>query len=252
MIELEWWQWVWLAAGAFLIGFSKTGIAGLGVLFVAIFANVLPAKQAVGVVLPLLICGDIVAVAAYRRHAQWKYLWRLFPWTALGVVIGFAIMDRAGNIEVALMTGAILLLLIGVHLWRTTAERIRGKAPQPPEHVSFAAMMGVGSGVTTMISNAAGPIMVLYLLAMRLPKMAFLGTGAYFFLVMNAFKVPFGVALGIINAGSLLLDLALVPFVLAGAVAGRLMIGRINQKAFEGLVLVLAFLAAARLLLFPG
>lgn len=251
MLELEWWQWVWAAVGAILIGFSKTGIAGLGVLFVAIFANIFPAKHAVGVVLPLLICGDLVAVAAYRRHAEWKHLWRLFPWTAAGVVLGFLVMDRAGNREIAVMTGVILIALIALHLWRTSVQRLRGRPPTPPSHFSFAGIMGIASGFTTMISNAAGPIMVLYLLAMRLPKMVFLGTGAFFFLVMNLFKVPFGVSLGIINRDSLLLDLALAPFVLAGAGAGRLLIGRINQKVFENLVLGLAFLAALRLLFFP-
>lgn len=252
MIELEWWQWLWAGVGAILIGFSKTGIAGLGVLFVAIFANIFPARQAVGIVLPLLICGDLIAVLAYRRHAEWKHLWRLFPWTAAGVVAGYFVMDRTGNREIALMTGVILIVLIVVHVWRTTVQRLRGEPPKPPKHFSFAATMGIASGFTTMISNAAGPIMVLYLLAMRLPKMVFLGTGAIFFLVMNLFKVPFGVGLGIINRESLLLDLVLVPCVLIGAAAGRLLIGKIDQKFFEGLVLGFAFMAALRLLLFPG
>ncbi len=248
MESLEPWQWALAFLGAFLVGLAKTGVAGIGILFVAIFANILPAREAVGVVLPLLICGDLIAVATYRRHAKWQYLWRLFPWTAAGVVGGYFVMDRIDDAGVSLLTGTILLTLITVHLWRKTAAARRGGEAPVPKHPAFAVTMGIFAGFTTMVSNAAGPIMILYLLAMRLPKMEFLGTGAVYFLIMNLFKVPFGVSLGIITAESLKLDLKLIPFVIAGAVGGRLLITRIPQKLFETLALVFTSLAALRLL----
>ncbi len=196
MIELEFWQWVLAFLGAFLIGFSKTGVSGIGILAISIFANILPVKESVGVVLPLLVCADIVAVISYRRHAQWSYLWKLFPWTSAGVVAGFLVMDRIGNAEVGVMTGIILLTMITVHVWRTSIQKTKdGQPPPVPTHFTFAMFMGIAAGFTTMISNAAGPIMVLYLLAMRLPKMEFMGTGAIYFLLMNSFKIPFGVSL---------------------------------------------------------
>jgi hypothetical protein len=112
----------------------------------------------------------------------------------------------------------------------------------------FAALMGTMAGFTTMVANAAGPVMILYMLSMHLPKMEFLGTGAWFFLAVNLFKVPFSYRLDLITAASLTLDLRLAPLVVVGAVIGRLLIGHINQRLFETLALALTVLAAARML----
>jgi uncharacterized protein len=250
VIELDPWQWWSLAFfAAFLIGFSKTGVTGVGILGIALFANIVPVRQSVGLVLPLLICADVVAVLAYRRHAQWPHLWRLFPWTGLGVVAGFLVMGRIGDAEVGVIAGTILIFMIGLHVWRNWVQwRKDGQPPAVPQHFAFAMSMGVAAGFTTMISNAAGPIMILYLLAMRLPKMEFMGTGAIYFLLMNCFKVPFGVNLGIINADSLLLNLKLFPVVVVGAIFGRYLLTFIPQKLFERLAFALTFVAAIRLL----
>jgi hypothetical protein len=93
-MNFEPWQWALLMCGALLVGVSKTGIAGIGMLFVVIFSQIMPAKQATGLVLPLLCFGDFVAVLSYRQHAAWAHLWRLFPWTAGGVVIGYFALGR--------------------------------------------------------------------------------------------------------------------------------------------------------------
>ena len=83
------WQWLLAVLAAMLVGVAKTGITGLSLLFVSMFASIMPARRSTGVVLPLMIVGDFVAVLAYRRHAQWKYLWKLFPWAGTGIVIGY-------------------------------------------------------------------------------------------------------------------------------------------------------------------
>jgi uncharacterized membrane protein YfcA len=249
MIELELWQWGLALLGAFCVGFAKTGVGGVGILAVAIFANILPAKQAVGVVLPLLLCADVVAVLAYRSHAQWHYLWRLFPWTAVGVVGGFLVMGRVGDSEIGVITGVIVLALAALHVWRVWIYKTKhGQEPPVPNHPAFGVGVGVAAGFTTMVSNAAGPIMVLYLLAMRLPKMAFMGTSAVYFLLINAFKVPFGVNLGIIHVESLWLNFQLMPMVIVGALLGRLLLQYINQRLFERLALLFTLVAAVRLL----
>ncbi len=243
-MNLEPWQWALAIAGALLVGISKTGIAGIGMLFVVIFAQILPAKQASGVVLPLLICGDIFAVTAYRRHADWTHLWRLFPWAALGVLIGFVALGRIDDRQARLLVGVIILALLGLHVVR----RMRSKSDEPEHAAWFAPSIGVLAGFTTLVANAAGPLMAIYLLAMRLPKMEFVGTGAVFFLLLNLFKVPFMAGLGLINAQSLLLNAVLVPAVIVGALIGRAILTRINQKLFETLALVLSAAAGVRLL----
>lgn len=252
-MTLDTWQWIAVFFAALLVGVSKTGIAGIGILFVAIFAGVLPsAKQASGIVLPLLIVGDAVAVIVYRRHMQWRYFWKLFPWAALGVLGGWFAMGRIDDAQARTLTGAIIVALTAMHLWRRWRAARRAAAGitrEPSIPVWFAPMIGVLAGFTTLIANAAGPLAVIYFLAMRLPKMEFVGTSAVFFMILNWFKVPFMVSLGLINFDSLKFNALLVPSVLIGAVLGRWVLMRINQKVFESVTLALGALAGLNLLL---
>jgi uncharacterized protein len=238
------WEWVLAVVAALLIGISKTGIGGLGMLSVVIFAQIMPARQATGLVLPLLCFGDLVAALYYRQHAKWRHVWRLLPWTAAGVVIGYYTLGRVTDREAQRMIGGIVLSLIALHVVRR-----RGAARHETEHgMWFAPTIGVLAGFTTLIANAAGPLMAIYLLAMRLPKMDYVGTGAVFFLVMNLFKVPFMVNLDLITVDSFKMNLLLALPVFTGALVGRKILMKIDQKVFENVVLVLGALAGAKLL----
>jgi len=242
-MTFEAWQWALAVVGALAIGLAKTGIGGLGMLAVVIFANLMPAKAASGVVLPMLVFADVVAVLAYRRHAQWRLLWKLFPWTAAGVVAGYLAMGRIDDRQASLMIGFIVLALLGLHLWR------RRKGGDLAEHGAwFAPVIGILVGYTTLVANAAGPLMAIYLLAMRLPKMEYMGTGAVYFMVMNLFKVPFMMDLGLVNAASFTFNLWLAPAVLAGALLGKVILRKIDQRLFENIALGLAGAAGLKLL----
>jgi len=252
-VTFEPWQWVLAVVAALLVGVSKTGISGLGMLFVVIFAQIMPARQATGIVLPLLCFGDLVAVASYRQHTQWRFLWRLFPWTAAGVVAGYLALGRIDDRQARTLIGVIVIALVGLHMGRRWwAGRKTGDAGQQAADGGhgwwFPPLIGVLAGFTTLVANAAGPLMVVYLLAMGLPKMEFVGTGAVFFMLLNLFKVPFMVNLGLINAHSFTLNLILAPAVLAGALAGRVILRRINQKVFENVALALSVAAGLKLL----
>ena len=249
-------QWALVIIGAFAVGLSKTGIGGLGVLAVALFASAMPSRESVGVLLPILISADIIAVAAYRRHAVWSHLLQLFPWTALGVVLGCLTMGWIKNDKIiTAMIGVILVVLVLVTLWRRKAggqpvdSNIIQSAKPAFKEIFYVACVGILAGFTTMVANAAGPIMILYFLAARLPKMEFIGTGAWFFLVLNVFKVPFSYKLHLINTASLPIDCILAPVAMVGAVAGRLLIRFINQALFENIALALTLLAGIRLLI---
>jgi uncharacterized membrane protein YfcA len=242
-MHFEPWQWALAAVAALVVGISKAGIGGLGMLSVMIFALIMPTKQATGMVLPLLCFGDLVGATVYRQHAKWPHIWRLFPWTAAGIAIGYVALSRISEREARLLVGGIVLGLVGLHLVR------RRKAGQEAEHAAwFAPMIGVLAGFTTLVANAAGPLMAIYMLAMRLPKMDFVGTGAVFFLIMNLFKVPFMVHLGLINTSSFAINLWLAPVVLAGAWFGRKLVLKIDQRAFENIALALSVIAGLNLL----
>lgn len=243
------WQWLLAALGAYLVGISKTGVAGLGVLAVALFASALPARESTGIVLVILIAADIVAVTSYRRQASWPHLVRLFPWAAAGIISGFLIMGRIDSVTTQKLIGAILVVITLIHFWR----RMRRQAfaaleAEAKPHPLLAALTGVSAGFTTMVANAAGPIMIIYLLAMRLPKLIFMGTSAWYFFTLNLFKAPFSYSLGLINADSLPISLLLAPVAVAGALTGRALIHHINQQLFELLALVLTLIAGIRLL----
>jgi hypothetical protein len=244
-------QWTLLALGAFATGLAKTGVAGLGILAVALFANALPARESTGALLPLLIAADVFGVTIYRRHAEWRHVWRLCPWVIVGVSLGSVLLGRAGAGSVERLIGAILLVMLAVHLWRKreTARDPDGVAARLPHAWWFAGLCGVLAGFSTMVANAAGPVMVLYLFAMGLPKLAFLGTMAWFFFLVNLFKVPFSVGLGLIRADSLVLDAILLVALAPGAALGPRIVRHLPERVFERMVLALTALAAIRLAL---
>jgi len=241
-------QWLCAVLGALMVGISKAGITGLSLLSVALFAHVFPSsKQASGLVLPLLIFGDFVAVLSYRAHTQWRYLWRLMPWTATGVVLGYLALGHISDGTVRVMIGVIIVSLCILGLWRRYLT-MQTAQTTGNWHWALAAALGVASGFITLVANAAGPLMAIYLVAMRLPKMQFVGTAAVFFMVLNLFKVPFMVKLGLITAQSFEFNLMLAPAVVLGAFAGRWLLMRINQRVFENLVLGLSAIAGVLLI----
>lgn len=246
MMELTTGQWAVILFSALMIGVSKTGIPGIGIMAIPLMAAILPARASTGFVLPMLITADLFAVVYYRRKAVWSHLVRLVPWAAAGIVIGWLIMDRITDDQLQPVIGMIVLTLLIVNAWR----RHRSDADTAiPHQWWFAAGIGLLAGITTMMANAAGPIMVIYLVAMRLPKTAFIGTGAWYFFLLNWFKVPFSANLDLITRESLVVNLMVVPVIAIGALLGILVLRRIPQRWFTVMVEVLAALAAVKLLL---
>ncbi|MFD3436659.1 sulfite exporter TauE/SafE family protein [Streptomyces sp. NPDC058685] len=245
------WGLVALAAAAALVGFSKTAVSGANTVSLAVFAAVLPARESTGVLLPILIAGDVVAVLIYRRHAHWPTLLRLFPAVAAGVVVGTVFLFWADDQVVRTSIGAILLLMAGVTgLRRRSSGDEEAPSSESGRGRLKARSYGVLSGFTTMVANAGGPVMSLYLLSAGFRKLGFLGTSAWFFLIVNVSKVPFSVGLGLIDRTSLLLDAVLVLFVLPGAMLGKWCADRIDQVLFERLVIAATVLGGLQLLLF--
>ena len=241
-------QWICAILGALMVGISKAGITGLGLLSIALFAHVFPSsKQASGLILPLLIFGDFVAVLSYRTHTQWRYIWKLMPWTAVGVVLGYFALGHISDRTTRNMIGVIIVSLCVLGFWR----RYLVVQSQKSEawHWALAAALGIAAGFITLVANAAGPLMAIYLVAMRLPKLQFVGTVAVFFMVLNLFKVSFMVDLGLITVQSFKFNLMLAPAVFLGALAGRWILIRINQRLFEDLVLALSAIAGILLIL---
>lgn len=240
--------WAVLILCAMVIGVSKSGLPGIGILAIVWLPSVMPARASTGLILPLLIAGDIFAVAYLGRHAVWRHLWKLLPCAVIGVVIGYLLLARVNDRQLRPIIGGIILFMLALGAWR---NRKSAGETGIPDGWWFAVPMGLAGGITTMLANAAGPIMIVYLLAMRLPKEAFVGTAAWYFLLINTFKVPFSAHLGLINAESLGFNLLLLPAILLGNLLGMKLLKRLPEKGFNMAVQVFALLGAVKLLL-PG
>jgi len=228
---------------AFLVGFSKTGIPGLGILIVPMLATVFPVKLSIGALLPMLLLGDLFAIVRYHRHAQWNKLWRLFPFVFLGMIPARFLLAGIPNRDLKLILGVLVLLLILLEIARRhyNWERI-------PKSLVFVGFMGILAGFATTVGNVAGPIMSVYLLSMGMNKHEFMGTGAWYYLIVNATKIPIFAQLGMITADTLRFDLISAPVIISGALLGIVILPRIPQKLFIKLIFTLATIAALGLI----
>lgn len=271
-------SWLLLLAAACLTGLAKTVLPGAATIAVALFAAVLPAKESTGVMLVLLLVGDVLAVWSYRHDADVTMLRRLIPAVAVGVLAGAVFLRLASDTGTRRVIGVVLLLLIAATLWGRRrsarpapgaaaaagpADSAGGPSPAPsprPADDAVGSRSGAGSspparalygalaGFTTMVANAGGPVTSMYFLACRYPVKAFLGTTAWFFFLVNVTKLPFSLSLGIIRPEHLALDAVLAPVVIALALAGRRLADRMDQRIFEPIVIALTVLSALPLL----
>jgi uncharacterized membrane protein YfcA len=237
-------HWVLAYVTSVMVGISKTGLPALGILLAPLFAEVMPARASTGALLPLLITADAFAVIFWRRHGSWKHLVRLLPWAVAGIVAGYFAMGRINDLQMRYVLGAIVIVMLAVNVYR---EYVMGKDAPIPTSWWFAAIAGFLAGATTMVANAAGPVTMIYLLSMRLPKKEFIGTAAWYFFILNWLKVPFSISLGLITAPSLGFDAVLAPAVVAGAIGGLFLAKSIPEKAFMIAVQALTFVSAVRM-----
>ena len=215
-------------------------------------ADLLPARQSTGVILPMLLFADCFAVRAFRQHALWPEIRRVLPAALVGVAAGAVVMQLFTD-PGRLSDGWFKRIIGGIVLMLTLLQFVRQRRPDwfvglPAGGAAFGALMGGFAGLTTMLANAAGPVVSLYLLASDVPKMEFVGTSAWIFLLLNLCKVPFSYHLGLIGIDSLTLNLKLAPAVVLGVVMGRWLLNIVPQKWFESLLLIFAALASMRLL----
>lgn len=240
-------QWLLAVLAALLVGVAKSGFTGVGMLILVIMAHVMRGyeRESTGVVLPLLVCGDLLAAHAFHRHVRWRMLFRMLPPAAVGIVIGYFWLGRLSNTGFKPLIGVLILLLCALHLAR---QRFPDRFQEVPHSTWFVWLLGIAAGVTTMLANVAGPIMTLFFLAVALPKLELVATGALFFLAVNLFKIPFSMNLGFITAPSLVFNATLLPFVALGLFGGKWLIHRIDQRLFEQVLLGLTTLTALNLI----
>ena len=228
---------------AILVGVAKTGVSGMAILVVPLIAMVFPAKESVGALLPMLIVGDILAVIYYRQHAQWGQLVKLVPGVAVGMLVGGLFLGQLDNESMRNFLGSFVLLLlvlegIARHLNLDKFKRLH----------TFAVLIGIMAGFGTTVGNCAGPIMGIYLIMMGLDKKQFMGTGAWFFLIVNTSKLPIFIYHEMIGLDTLSFFACMLPFIVIGTFLGRKLLTVLSQKVFNYLVLLFAAFSSLWLL----
>ncbi len=244
ILGIDPWQFGLIVISALLIGFSKTGIGGVVMIAIPILALAFGGKVSTGIILPMLIAGDILAVAYYHRHADWPGIRRLLPWTVLGLLAGILVGNMINDRQFTLLIAASVMICLAV----LVILELRGGKVRAPDGIWFYALIGLIAGFTTMIGNVAGPIFSVYLLARRYEKQGFLGTSAWFFFLINLIKLPLQVFFwGNVTAQTGLIGAVMIPAILAGAVLGALVVRRIPENPFRWLVIGMTAVAVVRL-----
>jgi uncharacterized membrane protein YfcA len=243
--DLNLFQWALSALSGSIVGLSKTGLPGLGLIFVPLMALAFGAKVSTGILLPMLSLGDVFAVSYYRRHADVPRLVKLLPWALVGLACGVTVGANLPDLQFKKLLGVIVLVLLALMIW----QELRRDKETVPTGWWFPALAGLAAGFTTMVGNAAGPVMSLYLLSMRLPKNAFIGTSAWFFLIINLTKIPLQILFWKnISWQTFTIDLMVLPAIALGAWLGLKIVGHIPEKVFKVLVLTMTGVSAVFLL----
>lgn len=238
-------DWFLLLLGALLFGMAKAGISGLGTLAVPIMAAIFGGKVSSGLILPMLMIADLFAVVYYNRHAQWSYIRQLLPAAALGILLGIPVGYYVSDDVFKVLIAIIVFASLGLMMWQEWVG-ITGKWVG---NRFFSYVFGLIGGFSTMIGNAAGPIMNVYLLSTRLSKTHFIGTAAWYFLLVNFIKFPFHVFIWkTITPDSLLINLLTTPAIALGIFLGIRIVAFIPEREFRYFIIIVTFLASVRLL----
>jgi len=235
------WEWALLLMAAAMTGLSKTGVPAVGMLVVPIMAWLFGGRPSTGFLLPMLIMADIAAVLYYRRNANFRYIFRLMPFVLMGIAIGtltgklFSIDNFSRIIGIMVIISIIMLLL------KSWFEKMESRI----HNIWFSAFFGLLAGYSTMIANAAGPVMAVYLLSFQLKKNEFIGTAAWFFMLVNLIKLPLQIWVwDNISMQTLQLNLMLLPAILLGAVLGIYLVKKIPELYYRYLIIGATVLAA--------
>jgi uncharacterized membrane protein YfcA len=231
---------------ALILGMSKAGLSGFGLTAVPLMALIFGAKESTGVILPMLITADIMAVIYWRRHAVWKYIIVILPWVALGIVAALITGNMINNNQFRIL----LLTIVWIMLILMVLNDIRKKDDSTlPQSKIFSSLMGFTGGFATMIGNAAGPVFTLYFLSMRLPKKEFIGTSAWLYFIMNTGKFPLqALVWRNITLSSLIPGLIAIPVIALGIFSGIRIVKMFPENVYR--YFVIATTIATSVLLF--
>ena len=246
--DFQTWEIVAVIFSGLCIGVAKTGLNGITTVMVPILALIFGAKESTGIVLPMLCFADILAVTWYRRKAEFQHILRLMPWTLGGLILAILIEQFIPARGFRFLIGLCIFAGLGVMFWNDSASRKNIEQKTTLSAWWFSALFGLMGGFSTMIGNAAGPIMAVFLLSMRLPKESFVGTTAWYFMIVNYIKIPLQVVFWQnITPRGLLFNLTMSPVIIIGAILGILLVRKVSERVYRIMVYVMTIISTSLL-----
>lgn len=227
-----------------IVGLSKAGLLGsLGMVGVPLLSLVMPARDAAGMMLPVLLAMDAFAIYAYRKEVDWKIIWIMLPGAAIGTILGWVLWAAVSDAAVLLFVGVVTLLFI-LDALLPLRQKLEGLPPSRP----WGAFWGGFAGFTSFISHTGGPPFQIYVLPRRLPPAIYAGTSAFFFAIVNSAKLIPYFFLGQLNTHNLILSAALIPVGIVGVLGGIVLVRRISMTWFYRIAYWLVFLLSLKLI----
>jgi len=236
--------WTVAVLAVFIVALSKSGLVGsLGMVAVPMMSLVMPARDAAGMLLPLLLVMDAIAIWTYRKDADWRILRIMLPGAMVGTLIGWALWSFVSDAMVLLFIGIITLLFI-LDALLPIRKKLEGLPPSKP----WGTFWGGFAGFTSFISHTGGPPFQIYVLPQRLTPVIYSGTTAFFFAIVNTAKLVPYFFLGQLNVSNLTHAAILAPLAVVGVIIGVWLVRRISVKRFYQLTYWLVFLLALKLI----
>jgi uncharacterized membrane protein YfcA len=229
--------------GVCLLGISKGGFLGMGVMALPLMSLFVPPLQAAAIILPTALAQDILTVWTYRRNWSAWNLKLMLPSMTVGIFIAWLMAAALSAAHIRLAIGIIATLFVLRHWLSTRFERY---TPNPNSFTGL--LFGLIGGITTMLANAGGPAWQMHLLPQKLDKLEYVGTVAMLFAVSNVVKIGAFGTLGFLTAENLLVGLALVPVAVLANYVGIWLVRRTSPEAFFRIAYVLMFFIALELM----
>ncbi len=223
-----------IAILGFIIGFAKGGFSGLGALLTPILALVLPVASAVGVLLPMLMVGDVFAVSMYWKEWDLDLVKRMLPAGIVGALAGTVLLSSMSPDGLRIILGIFVLVLVA---YKFVSDRIQALRYEP--RLWHAPAAGLLAGVASGMFNYGGPAFSSYLLLQKLKARPFIATTAIYFALLNLIKVPGFLYTGVLNLPLLFSLWWVFPFIPVGIWVARMALTRLSPSAFEWIIIVL-------------
>lgn len=223
-------EWGILILAGIVIGFSKTGIQGSTIFVVVLMALTFGGIVSSGMMLLLLMVGDVFAVKHYGKEVSVKDILHLLPPAVIGVLLGVWYGQYVNDQQFKMTMGVIVLICVVLLVYK----EIQKTPIKIANHKWLTTLVGVLSGFSSMVGNAAGPIFAIYILSKQIGKREMISSTAWFFILLNTFKLPFHVFVWqSIEWQHLLLALILLPIIFTGTRIGIWLVSVIEEKTYR-------------------